>query len=85
MKVKISSKGQISIPVDFRRRMHVEPGDEISIIDSGDSLIIYPSKKYDPEELKNIFEELRGSWHDLEVDGAEYVRDIRKGGTRDVW
>ena len=85
MKVKVSSKGQISIPARYRKRLKVEAGDEISIIESGDNLIIYPDKTYGKEELADMFEKLRGIWRKMDLDGADYVREIRKGGTRDVW
>lgn len=85
MKVKVSSKGQISIPARYRKRFKVEAGDEISIIECGDNLIIYPDKTYDKEELADMFEKLRGIWRKMDLDGADYVREIRKGGTRDVW
>ena len=85
MKVKVSSKGQISIPSRFRKRLKVEAGDEISVIESGDALIIYPDKTRNKEELLSLFNRLNGAWSDLEQDGIALVREMRKGGTRDVW
>lgn len=85
MKVKVSSKGQISIPARFRKRLKVKPGDEISIIESGDNLIISAAREAAREELKILFNKLKGTWGDLDIDGADFVREIRKGGTRDAW
>jgi len=85
VKVKVSSKGQISIPARYRKRLKVEPGDEISIVESGDNLIIYPYKAPTNDELKDLFNRLNGIWRELNINGAEYVRSIRKGGTRDAW
>ena len=85
MKVKISSKGQISIPAKYRKKLAVDKGDELNIVESGDHLLIYPVKKYSTAELENIFKSLKGIWSDMAKDGVLYVREIREGGTRDVW
>ena len=85
MKVKISSKGQISIPARYRKKFSVKTGDEVNIIESGDHLLIYPLKIQSKVELEKIFNSLKGLWSDMEQDGALYVREIREGGTRDVW
>jgi len=85
MKVKISSKGQISIPARYRKKIAVQKGDELNIIESGDHLLIYPVKKRSTDELGSIIKELKGIWSDMDEDGAAFVREIRKDGTRDVW
>ncbi len=85
MKVKISSKGQISIPARYRKKLSVKTGDEVNIIESGDHLLIYPLKIQSKAELEKLFDSLKGVWSDMGQDGALYVREIREGGTRDVW
>lgn len=85
MKVKISSKGQISIPTRYRKKLSVKTGDEVNIIESGDHLLIYPLKTHSKVELEKIFNSLKGIWSDMEQDGVLYVREIREGGTRDAW
>lgn len=85
MKVKISSKGQISIPARYRKKLSVKTGDEVNIIESGDHLLIYPLKIQSKAELEKLFDSLKGVWSDMEQDGAMYVREIGEGGTRDVW
>jgi len=85
VKVKISSKGQISIPARFRKKLAVNTGDEVNIIESDDHLVIYPLKTLDKAELEKIFMALKGVWSDMKQDGSSYVRELREGGTRDVW
>jgi len=85
VKVKISSKGQISIPARYRKKLSVKTGDEVNIIESGDHLLIYPLKIQSKAELEKLFDSLKGVWSDMEQDGAMYVREIGEGGTRDVW
>lgn len=85
MKVKISSKGQIAIPARFRRNMKIKAGDLLTIIESGDNLIISTPKHTDKEELEKLIAKLKGAWKDFELDGTDFVRYLREGGTRDVW
>jgi AbrB family looped-hinge helix DNA binding protein len=85
VKIKISSRGQIAIPARFRKKLKLQAGDELSIIESGDNLIISPPKETDQEYLEDLFNKLRGVWQDLDCDGVALVRSLRVGGTRDAW
>jgi AbrB family looped-hinge helix DNA binding protein len=85
VKVKISSKGQISIPAGYRKKLNVKKGDQINIIESGDHLLIYPLKKEDLAERESIYKKLAGIWQDMDQNGTAYVQEIRTGSTRDVW
>jgi len=85
MKVKITAKGQISIPANYRHKYNIEKGDLLTVKESGDSLILSPEKSCSKDELETIYDELKGAWHGMETNGSEYVRSLRKGGTRDVW
>jgi len=40
--VKTLSKGQIVIPVDIRKRYHIEPGTEIQIMEYGGIIYLIP-------------------------------------------
>ncbi len=74
MKIKVSSKGQVSIPSDYRKKYNLETGDVITVNESGDC-----------NAMRLLLIDLSGIWADMDIDGADYVREIRKGGTRDVW
>jgi len=39
---KVSSRGQLSLPADVRRRWGIEDGGDVEIADLGDSLLIVP-------------------------------------------
>ena len=43
MSLKISNKGWVVIPAELRKKYHLEPGDEINIIDYGGVLAIIPT------------------------------------------
>lgn len=37
---KVTSKGQITIPVDIRRRLRLKPGDKVLFVETEDKVII---------------------------------------------
>jgi len=39
---KVSSRGQLSLPADIRRRWGIQDGGDVEIADLGDSLLIVP-------------------------------------------
>ena len=39
---KVSSRGQLSLPADVRRRWGIQDGGDVEIADLGDSLLIVP-------------------------------------------
>lgn len=42
MSLKISNKGWVVIPSDLRKKYHLEPGDEVDIVDYGGVLALVP-------------------------------------------
>lgn len=51
----ISSKGQVTVPQEIRKRLGVSPGDRIDFVIEGDLTVIRPSRSQD-----NPFEKYRG-------------------------
>ena len=51
--IKVSSKGQIVIPADWRRQMGIKDGEELLAIGEGDMLLL---KKVEKAILKEEFE-----------------------------
>lgn len=76
MTIKVSSKGQIVIPADFRNRFHIAAGDTLLADINGDALWLRPART--PAQPHNlIVANAFGSWANLSVTGAEYVRALR--------
>ena len=53
--IKLSSKGQIVIPAEFRRLMGISEGDELHVFGKDDALVI---KKIEKDILEKEFEEI---------------------------
>ncbi|WP_235808364.1 AbrB/MazE/SpoVT family DNA-binding domain-containing protein [Companilactobacillus nodensis] len=68
---KISSKGQVVIPAPFRKALHLNSGDELSVTVNSDNEIVL---KKQPTALE---------WHDLMKDIPTEVVDIDKNGHYD--
>lgn len=82
-KVKVSPKGQIVIPAEWRAKYNIKPGDELYLAEQGGELVLYPAAADPIEAGKGL---LRGkdSLTDalLEVKREEKKRESRpwKGG-----
>ena len=50
----ITSKGQITIPVDLREALGIKVGDKIRFTRKGDDILIQRKKKYTLEDLMNV-------------------------------
>lgn len=42
MHVRMSSKGQVVLPAEVRRRYGLRPGVELELVDAGDHLVMWP-------------------------------------------
>jgi AbrB family looped-hinge helix DNA binding protein len=49
--VKVTDKGQISIPIEIRNSIGINNGDELFVINNGDSVIMRKIKKSDFRDL----------------------------------
>ena len=38
---KVSSQGQITIPVEIRKRLHLKPGDKVAFVTSQDGTVVF--------------------------------------------
>lgn len=56
--IKVTDKGQISIPVDIRKSIGINVGDELVILESGKTLCLKKIKKDDFLDLKQHSEKV---------------------------
>ena len=43
MKIRVSSKGQVVLPAEIRRKYRLEAGSELELLDLGDHLVAWPA------------------------------------------
>ena len=51
---KLSSKGQVIIPKEIRRRHHWEPGQELQTIDTDDGILLRPASPFPETTLREV-------------------------------
>jgi antitoxin PrlF len=79
--LKVSSKGQISIPAKARKQMNIRYGDRLAYVVFGDTLVIKPVKMPSEEEFEQSLDEAQ-SWAAsvglTEDDITDAIADVRK-------
>jgi AbrB family looped-hinge helix DNA binding protein len=70
--VKVSTKHQISLPSDVRRRLGIAAGDRLSVEVTGDTLVLRRRPERPSERLRGLGSD---SWRG--VDPVAYVRSLR--------
>jgi len=77
--IKVSSKGQIVIPAQWRKRMNVKEGEELLAIGEGDVLLI---KKLEKSVIKKEFEDtvapIRKKIKKLGIEKDDLKKAIKK-------
>jgi AbrB family looped-hinge helix DNA binding protein len=52
--MRLSSKGQVIIPKDFRASHHWNPGLELQVIDAGEGILLKPRAPFEKTSLKDV-------------------------------
>jgi AbrB family looped-hinge helix DNA binding protein len=74
---KLSSKGQVIIPKILRSRYNWNAGQKLSVIDTGDGILLKPSRSFKITELEQVAGILTYSRRPVSIDGMEEA--IKKG------
>jgi AbrB family looped-hinge helix DNA binding protein len=76
---RVSSKGQITIPADVRRKLGIREGDKIVFAEQGGSIVIFNSNRTAWDDLQKAFsgEAERVGWQS-EEDVIAYCKEIRR-------
>ncbi|MFZ0613888.1 MAG: AbrB/MazE/SpoVT family DNA-binding domain-containing protein [Desulfobacterales bacterium] len=74
---KLSSKGQVIIPKALRSRYNWSAGQELSVIDTGDGILLKPSHPFKKTKLDQAAGMLKYSRKPVSLDEMEAA--IRKG------
>jgi AbrB family looped-hinge helix DNA binding protein len=76
-KVKVTDKGQISIPVEVQRRIGIGKGDELLLIAKGRRIVL--------EKPARVAELLEDEFADLQALSEESLKGLWLNKVDDVW
>lgn len=76
-KVKVTDKGQISIPVEVQRKIGITKGDELLLIAKGERIVL--------EKLGRVAELLEDEFADLQAISEESLKSLWLNKMDDVW
>jgi len=79
---KITSKGQITIPIQVRKRLNLKEGDKVAFITEGNRIILENSTKLAIKEVRGAFE---GLAEELGLKTEEDVVDLVKEVRKEIW
>ena len=73
---KITSKGQITVPLKVRKALGVKEGDKLIFEQSGDAMVVRPGKKESPfAKYRGIGTPGIGSGRQAVIDAIREMRD----------
>jgi len=76
---KITSKGQITIPIDIRKKLNLKDGDKVIFIEDGDKIVFANAAKVAFLNIQKAFEgEAERLGLKNEQDVLDMVDEIRK-------
>jgi AbrB family looped-hinge helix DNA binding protein len=75
--VRIQEKGQVTLPADVRRRLGLEKGDLVAVLETPDGVLITPQEVVATRALDRIGEVLREQGLSLDdlIDSGRAERD----------
>ncbi len=76
-KVKVTDKGQVSIPVEVQRKVGIARGDELLLIVKGEKIVL--------ERAGRIAELLEDEFSDLQATSEESLRRVWLNRSDNVW
>ncbi len=83
---RISSKGQITIPIEIRKKMNLKEGDKVLFVEEGDNIFVLNASLV---ALKEIQENMKGEadkqGFNSEEDVNKFVEKIREEKLEDKY
>lgn len=80
METRISSKGQITLPIEARRKLGIKAGDVLKVRLTNEGVVVFSGKarsRNEPAISLKILRESSGIWKDMEETGEDFVRRLR--------
>ena len=79
---RISSKGQVTIPVDIRRKLGLKEGDKVVFLEKGSDVILVNSNRLAFAEFQK---EMMGEAEKAGVGSEQDVVDLVREARRKLW
>ncbi len=79
---KISSKGQITIPIEIRRKLGLKEGDKVVFVEQNNNVILLNSNKLAFEEFQK---DMAGVAEKAGIKSEQDVVDMVKEVRRQIW
>lgn len=79
---KITSKGQITVPVEIRKKLNLRTGDKVVFIEDGDKIIFANSSMV---ALRNFQQAMKGEAEKQGLYTEDDVNNLVKSVRRDLW
>ncbi|MCL5068060.1 MAG: AbrB/MazE/SpoVT family DNA-binding domain-containing protein [Thaumarchaeota archaeon] len=75
--IRVSEKGQISIPAEIQRELGIEKGDELLLVRKGDKILL--------EKPTHLRRKLSEEFKDIELATEDSLRKISENERDNVW
>ena len=59
--MKVTTKGQVTIPPEIRERFHLQPGTDVEFLPQGEAVVIRPAKGKRQTPFQHWLERAKGS------------------------
>ncbi len=79
---KITSKGQITIPIQIRRKLNLKDGDKVIFLMDGGKVIMDNPARLAKKEAQDSF---KGLAEELELESEEDVINLVKEVRKEMW
>lgn len=80
METRISSKGQITIPLEARKKLGIKTGDVLEVRVTDEGILVFTGRagaKKDPAKSIEILHKTSGTWRNMEQSGEDFVSQLR--------
>ncbi|MDR3280035.1 MAG: AbrB/MazE/SpoVT family DNA-binding domain-containing protein [Synergistaceae bacterium] len=79
---RVTSKGQVTIPIEMRRKLGIRSGDKVVFIDEGNKIVIANAAMIALKETQNAF---TGEAERLGLRNEQDVVDMVKEVRKEMW
>ncbi|MDR2572061.1 MAG: AbrB/MazE/SpoVT family DNA-binding domain-containing protein [Oscillospiraceae bacterium] len=75
---RVSVKGQVTIPIEIRRRLGIREGDKVIFMEKDDNIVILNSNRLAWKELQQAFDgAAEEAGFETEQDVVDFCKEIR--------